>query len=745
MRTRAYLYIVLGVLILAGLLAVDLVAYSYRAMQGPTLQFARTLIQGFAMLWFVRGAERLFFNKSKVLTRPEEAIDAVSTPVRLTRRFAYLLSGTILSAVLPTVLNIQVATANHIPAHFPALLTTQLLGVLWLMVVVALVMSFWQLTFLIQESRTASRRFRYWAISVAGFSTIEVVSHEINWGSNLLPLTLAISLGIVAVMASIMLGYRLPWMPLVPRSGKRKLLLYSAFNVALSIFAFAIFSSDDITRYLFEYYAFFWHTALSGILGTLIIYFLLVFFSALFSISSTELVERKTAEVKSLAKLTRFSSDVVSSELLLDLPKLADQLTVLAHESTHSDCAWLELRPNILSGDPAHMEEPIHSYVNMSPKLAEMIMSSSEGFSDGNRIGDSPRAELEKTGKPFIRKRKSSFRDFLNPSTSADARTRELSSMAVVPLMHKQEVRGGLYLAKYSEDGYDPDNLTAFSTYAEIASIALEAARLVADSIEKQKFDGELRAARVMQKSLLPEHFPTIPGFDVFAVSNPAYDVGGDYYDFSALKDGAPLVAIGDVSGKGISASLYMAETKGVVQALAPIMSELSDLLEATNGALLRNSPTRSSLRRSFVTLGLLSFHRNSVKYCRAGHTPLLHLRADGSYEFLQPRGMAVGLMKQSLFAETLDEVEIRPEVGDILVLFSDGITDARDSTGDDLGYKRLAEFVIAHMHEPSAKTITDHVLDHVARFTETGTFGDDATLVIMKCIAHQDEQQLDF
>jgi phosphoserine phosphatase RsbU/P len=274
--------------------------------------------------------------------------------------------------------------------------------------------------------------------------------------------------------------------------------------------------------------------------------------------------------------------------------------------------------------------------------------------------------------------------------------------------------------------------LTAFS---DVASLALETARLLQDSIEKQKFDGELRAARVMQKSLLPEKFPAVAGFDIYAISIPAYDVGGDYYDFSTLWDGSPMIAIGDVSGKGIGASLYMAETKGVVQALAPVMSSMAELLEGTNGALLHNSPSLTSLRRTFVTLGLISFGKKGVKYVRAGHTPLLHIRRDGSAQFLQPRGMAVGLVQQQVFTDVLEEVTIDSQPGDVLVLFSDGITDARNPGGAELGYQRLAQFVKENLNVNSARDMTLKILSSVAEFTESGNFDDDATLVIMRCL----------
>ena len=303
--------------------------------------------------------------------------------------------------------------------------------------------------------------------------------------------------------------------------------------------AYRVWWRKTFCRWLFERYALFWHIIALAAFATLAIYFALVFFSALFTLSSTDLVERKSAEVQSLARLTRFSSDILSSELLLDLPKLAEQITALAAEATESDCAWLELRSNSVQGRSAvsaeDSEEIIHSYSNIGQAAAERIMEEGEGFAEEENTNRSPRGELEQSRKPFVLRRRIRAQQYLFPSPEQAGANKELHSMVAVPLLRNGEVRGGLYVAKHREDGFDDDDLTVLTAFSDVASLALETARLVQDSVEKQKFDGELRAARIMQKSLLPERFPDVPGFEVYAISIPAYDVGGDYYDFSTL------------------------------------------------------------------------------------------------------------------------------------------------------------------------------------------------------------------
>ncbi|MHB8392841.1 MAG: PP2C family protein-serine/threonine phosphatase, partial [Acidobacteriaceae bacterium] len=746
MRTRALFYIIFAVFILAAVLVLDLVAHSYTAMQGAVLELVRAGLQGAAMLWLARALEVLFYRTS-ALSRVEEVRRAVNWPVRLVERFTIVLGCALLLSLAPFLFRLSL---RHItsggpfrvePDQFSTVVSMDILGLGWLFLLVVVLMSFWQLAQVRQAPRFARRRFVGWAVALGALGLVHFWRMEGVIPSNAITSLIFWTIAILVGIAALLLGYRLPWLPHATREGKRTLMAFAAINVVLAFGGLLAFAGTRLEAgELFERYALFWHLIALATFATLAVYFALVFFSTLFTLSSTELVERKSAEVQSLARLTRFSSNILSSELLLDLPKLAEQITTLAAEATDSDCAWLELRSAPM-GTPGFVrpgsngEETVRSYMSIGERAAEQIMSEAEGFPEAGQEITSPRAELERSRKPFVLRRSISARRYLFPSQEQGSENDELHSMVAVPLLRQNEVRGGLYVAKQREDAFDEDDLTVLTAFSDVASLALETARLVQDSIEKQKFDGEHRAARIMQKSLLPERFPSVPGFDIYAISIPAYDVGGDYYDFSTLWDGSPMIAIGDVSGKGISASLYMAETKGVVQSLAPIMASMAEMVEGTNTALLHNSPSLTSLRRSFVTLGLLSFGKKGVRYVRAGHTPLLRVRADGSHEFLQPRGMAVGLIREPLFTEALEEISIATTPGDVLVLFSDGITDARNPAGVELGYHRLAGFVRSTRHVTSARDLTLKILAALAEYTESSSFEDDATLVITRCL----------
>ncbi len=739
MRTRAVFYIVLGVLILAALLAVDLIAHGYRALQGVTFELFRAILQGVALSWLLRGAYTLFFRQS-MIARAGDQKETVLWPVQLARRFIVVSAAAIVLAFLPALFRLSLSK-QFTPQTFPTVISVDFIGAVWLTVLVAIALSFWQLTFVRQQTQFARRRFTGWAVAAGLYSLLFFIIQVGVIPDGTVGVAALSVLALVVALAAILLGYRVPWVPHIPREGKRRLIWLSLANVVLAVALVLMYTGVGLTSSLFGGYAIYWHNAAGALFGTVAIYFIFVFFSTLFSLSSTDLVERKSAEVKSLVKLTRFSSDVLSSELLLDLPRLAEQITTLAREATGSDCAWLELRSNTFAPGRAGLGEVmVRSHVAIDEASAEEIMATSEHFPDAGRAIESPREELGKTRKAFVLRKRRNNRDLAAMSNGSSIVT-SLHSLVAVPLLRRNEVRGGLYVGKRKEDGFDDDDLTVLSAFSDVASLALETARLLADSIEKQKFDGELRAARAMQKSLIPEKFPEVKGFDIDAFSIPAYDVGGDYYDSTVLYDGSMVIVIGDVSGKGISASMYMAETKGVVQGMAPLMQNMPELLQGANSALLRNLPAQASMRRSFVTLGMLNLSKTGVHYCRAGHTPLLIVRANGSYEFLQPKGMAVGIMPQTIFNQVLEERTIAVQAGDVLVLFSDGITDTRNAQGEDFGYARLAEIVTLLRSEHSAKGITMGVLQHLTNFSASESYGDDATLVVIKVIGNASDE----
>ena len=182
------------------------------------------------------------------------------------------------------------------------------------------------------------------------------------------------------------------------------------------------------------------------------------------------------------------------------------------------------------------------------------------------------------------------------------------------------------------------------------------------------------RSRAPCSSGLLPSESPLVPGFQLDGICHPAAEVGGDYFDFLRLRDGNIGIVVADVSGKGASASLYMAEIKGM-------MLSLSSLYPSPREALIElNRHLYPSLeRRVFASMlyGVLDRDRRRVVYARAGHPPLLRIGADGGCESYAPGGMAVGIDAGELFDKNLEEAELELSDGDTIVMYTDGITDA--------------------------------------------------------------------
>ncbi len=723
--TRSAFYAIIGLLIFVVILIIDLVSHSLKMMQGMTLDVVRTALQ-IITIYFWSRALSPFIVRYRDLSRRVGKPEAGLIPVRTLRWFVIALAVGELFAFLPDIFLARLNDQFE-PLVPNAVVSINVMGILWLTGFAAILVGFSKFLFIWQKTRDLRRRFFIWFIPIGLFSLVDYLLNIKTIPDDTVVKITLFGLRFLVIFSTLFLWFRIDWMPHVSRKDKNRVLILSAFACVLSTVV-VINYSIGLTGGILSHYATILHSVIHVSMLGVSSYFGLVFFNALFTLSSTELVERRAAEVQSLAKLTRFSSDVLTSELLLDIPRLADQITALAQEATKSDCAWLEL--NFRQAQGLTTETKIYrSYSSISQELADHMSNESLPGLRSTVITRSISEELATTGKPVLL----TSGDLLDGVEFPLGNSLEqLSSLIAIPLLHKQELRGAIYVAKQQEYGYDDEDVTVLTAFSDIATLALDTARLLADSIEKQKFDGELRAARSMQQSLLPNKVPDVAGYEISAISIPAYEVGGDYYDFTTLWDGSPIAVIGDVSGKGISASIFMAETKGIVQALAPMMMTVRELFIGTNDALMRNIGEQG-FRRSFVTLAAIGFKDNILTYSRAGHTPLLIFGADGDYQYLQPKGMGLGFVGKSIFDGVLEQKQIVLDPGETIILFSDGITEVRAADGEELGYARFAEIIRGARFEETVQKMTDRILRDVLLYASDASFSDDATFVIVR------------
>jgi sigma-B regulation protein RsbU (phosphoserine phosphatase) len=240
----------------------------------------------------------------------------------------------------------------------------------------------------------------------------------------------------------------------------------------------------------------------------------------------------------------------------------------------------------------------------------------------------------------------------------------------------------------------------------------------------------EFSVAQKAQAQMLPLRPPDLPGLDVAAICRPAREVGGDLFDFVSLKDGRWAFVVADVSGKGVPAALYMTLTKGLLVSVAADHADPDRIIKEINGHLYRGGR-----RGVFVTLALAAIdpEARTIQCVRAGHNPLLWRQTRrGRTIWLSPAGIGLCLAAGRLFDRSISVESIQLEPGDFFVLYSDGITEAMNSNGDEYGQERLSE-VLSRSDALEAAETCDRVLAEVAAFAGSTPQHDDITLVVVR------------
>jgi phosphoserine phosphatase RsbU/P len=296
-----------------------------------------------------------------------------------------------------------------------------------------------------------------------------------------------------------------------------------------------------------------------------------------------------------------------------------------------------------------------------------------------------------------------------------------------------ERVRQGDFTHKIAVRSEDQLGELALSFNSMTASIE----DLLRQAAEKKRLEEELRIAHEIQMSLLPQGPLVMEGLSVTALCVPAREVGGDYYDFLPLGDQRVGVLIADVSGKGTSAALYMAELKGLVLSLSEIHSSPRAMLIALNRIIANHLDARSFITMTYAVVDLRA---RSITYARAGHTPLIHVPgtcADGGprqVRILTPDGMVVGLKLDNgeMFDRHLVEETIPLQPGDLYLLFTDGISEAMNAHDDLFGESRLGRLVESHAGLPSEE-LRERVLREIAAFVGDAPQHDDMTMILLK------------
>jgi serine phosphatase RsbU (regulator of sigma subunit) len=294
-----------------------------------------------------------------------------------------------------------------------------------------------------------------------------------------------------------------------------------------------------------------------------------------------------------------------------------------------------------------------------------------------------------------------------------------------VPLWNDQDVTGLIYVDNMLADhAFSQTDLRLLGLIANMAAVKVENLRLVRQQIEKERLDEQLVLAASIQRRLLPHAAPALPGYELCALSRPCYEIGGDYYDFVARGPDRLAVVVADVSGKGVGAALLMAAFQASLRTLLREPMALGAMVERVS-ELLRESSVPGKFVTAFVCE--IDGARHRLTYVNAGHNPPVIVGASGVLP-LAATGPVAGLLAGRRYSE--GEAEFT--AGDLLVLYTDGITERESAANEEFGLDRLASFFAARRGAALAE-LPGALLEELSTFAGGAPPQDDSTVVLLR------------
>ena len=343
-------------------------------------------------------------------------------------------------------------------------------------------------------------------------------------------------------------------------------------------------------------------------------------------------------------------------------------------------------------------------------ELSDLHLKLGEGF-----IGS-----VALTGQPVI------SHDVREDPVYINARDRTRSEM-VAPIISNDEVIGVFDLESDELNAYSNDDLDVLLLLASQVAIIIEKVVLHEQMIENKRLQGQLEGARQVQLELLPPKDPELPGYDLSAYNYPSEEVSGDYYDWVRIYDDEIAIVIADVSGKGVPAAILMAFLRASLRAATHIGYATNISMAKVNYLL-----WESIERHQFVTAfhGILDASNKTLSYSNAGHNPPLLLKANGETQFIEHGELPLGMFRETRYRE----YHLLIEPGDVLLLYTDGVTEALSPDGVEFGRDRLVQAVKENSEQPARELIASLEMA-VLGWTANAGASDDVTFFVIKAL----------
>jgi sigma-B regulation protein RsbU (phosphoserine phosphatase) len=417
-------------------------------------------------------------------------------------------------------------------------------------------------------------------------------------------------------------------------------------------------------------------------------------------VSGESSAERKEFEFDAITFLNRVAAQHDQSE------QLYETVVTLALGLSEATSAWLLLRSEsstwtiaAIAGTDRERAEALH--------IPEVL---------GDALAD------DAIVIPWLREDERFFRIARSAESYAQ-------SLLVVPLRDSEVSYGAIVLASGRPFAFERGDAELLEAFAPAVSVALANQRLMQQAIERERLQRELMMGREIQQKLLPVNIPTLNGWEVVGWSEPAYEVGGDYYDFFWLAGGTACVLVADVSGKGISAAFYMAKLKGVCIALAPLCSDVREFVLRIHRAF--DGVLEPRVYISLIAVGIAP--DGTLHVVRAGHPPPLVARKGGRIEIQSSPGLAIGLVRTERFAAITEELSLDSS-SSMVVLYTDGVIEAGLNSRGELGISGFAEHVARAAMLPSARAAAVYLQSVLRQYVGDVLLHDDMTMVVLRC-----------
>lgn len=502
---------------------------------------------------------------------------------------------------------------------------------------------------------------------------------------------------VILLVISILLSGNLKWIPYLRFKEKWKSLLFLFIILLCTGYLFRhLLASGKAETYQVNLTD---NLFLMALFGFILIYALFSFLVTLFNLPTSSVFEQKLTEAINFQRLSQSIQPEENEEQVLDI--LLDSCM----SASYSDGAWIEMN----NEDQVPGTNQLR-FLDESTKeeLVELIKNqkSASGW-DSEKSPDQLQLVPLKLDHP------------------------RFESALIVPLVINKSSFGRMVLFKEVRDGFNKEMINIISTFVRQACIAVENHRLLNQAIQNERYQEELKIAQRVQKALLPAKLDHPDSFEICAYSNAADEVGGDYYDTYKLDENRYVLIIGDVSGKGTSAAFHMSQMKGVFHSLIQLNLSPAQFMVKANSAL-----SKCLERNHFITASIFLINIAEQKIChsRAGHVPTLFYQAkESKSDFMLFDGLGLGILRNKQYENHVQEKTFTYEAGDILVLITDGIVEAKNQKGHQFGFERIRSLVEIH-YQKSPREIQNQLIDSLHAFVGgDGMIDDDYSMMVVK------------